>query len=293
MRVCDVSYEAPARFDDLLEVFVRTSESGARASLRVLRVRVEDDVLMCTAEQTLVLVAVPERGRRPISAATARAVEQFEGRTSSRGAGRVSATTDAYRGGLEAVDRIVNREPEADEVLRGRRSRCSTTASSTTPGSGSTSSRATTSCSGPWKGRGDRARAHPDRPGHLRRRRRDGATEIVDDVNADDRYLACFVSTRSEIVVPIAYEGRVVGEIDIDSDAARAFGDEDREFLERVAAPHLPPLPRRLGHRRRALGAEESLQAASRRVREQRSASPPGRSRGAAAIAFRPLAFAW
>jgi L-methionine (R)-S-oxide reductase len=62
-----------------------------------------------------------------------------------------------------------------------------------------------------------------------------GQTEVVDDVNADPRYLACFPSTRSEIVVPIAYEGRVVGEIDIDSDRPAAFGDEDRAFLERVA----------------------------------------------------------
>ena len=60
-------------------------------------------------------------------------------------------------------------------------------------------------------------------------------TIIVDDVNADPRYLACFASTRSEIVVPIAYEGRVVGEIDVDSDVPSAFGPQDREFLERVA----------------------------------------------------------
>ncbi len=68
-----------------------------------------------------------------------------------------------------------------------------------------------------------------------------GQTEIVDDVNADQRYLSCFPSTRSEIVVPIAYDSRVVGEIDIDSDRPAAFGDEDRAFLERVAeliAPH-------------------------------------------------------
>jgi GAF domain-containing protein len=68
-----------------------------------------------------------------------------------------------------------------------------------------------------------------------------GRTEIVDDVSADPRYLACFPSTRSEIVVPIAHDGRVVGEIDIDSDRPAAFGDEDRAFLERVAdliAPH-------------------------------------------------------
>ena len=68
-----------------------------------------------------------------------------------------------------------------------------------------------------------------------------GITEIVDDVNADPRYLACFPSTRSEIVVPIFDEGRVVGEIDIDSDRAAAFGENDRAVLERIAlqiGPH-------------------------------------------------------
>ncbi len=63
-----------------------------------------------------------------------------------------------------------------------------------------------------------------------------GRTEIVDDVHADERYLACFPSTRSEIVVPIAHEGRVVGEIDIDSDLPAAFDENDRTFLEQVAA---------------------------------------------------------
>jgi L-methionine (R)-S-oxide reductase len=68
-----------------------------------------------------------------------------------------------------------------------------------------------------------------------------GVTEIVDDVNADPRYLACFLSTRSEIVVPISYDGMVVAEIDIDSDVPSAFGDDDRAILERVAdliSPH-------------------------------------------------------
>jgi L-methionine (R)-S-oxide reductase len=62
-----------------------------------------------------------------------------------------------------------------------------------------------------------------------------GVTEVADDVNADPRYLACFPSTRSEIVVPISYERRVVGEIDIDSDQPAAFDEDDRSFLERVA----------------------------------------------------------
>ncbi len=62
-----------------------------------------------------------------------------------------------------------------------------------------------------------------------------GETLIVDDVNADPRYLACSIETRSEIVVPIRRDGRVLGEIDIDSDAPAAFGEEDRRLLEAVA----------------------------------------------------------
>ena len=68
-----------------------------------------------------------------------------------------------------------------------------------------------------------------------------GRTEIVDDVNADPRYIACFVSTRAEIVVPVSFEGTVVAEIDVDSDLPGAFNAEDQAFLERVAqliSPH-------------------------------------------------------
>ena len=60
-------------------------------------------------------------------------------------------------------------------------------------------------------------------------------TIVVDDVNADERYLACSLDTRSEIVVPIMRGDRVLGEIDIDSDRAAAFGGEDRAMLEAVA----------------------------------------------------------
>jgi GAF domain-containing protein len=61
-------------------------------------------------------------------------------------------------------------------------------------------------------------------------------TIIVDDVNADPRYLACSIETRSEIVVPIMDGNRVLGEIDIDSDQPAAFGTADRTLLEHVAA---------------------------------------------------------
>ncbi len=69
-----------------------------------------------------------------------------------------------------------------------------------------------------------------------------GVTEIVDDVNADNRYLACFASTRSEIVVPVHRDGQVSGDIDIDSDRPGAFGSDDQEFLEQVAALLAPIL---------------------------------------------------
>jgi L-methionine (R)-S-oxide reductase len=62
-----------------------------------------------------------------------------------------------------------------------------------------------------------------------------GETVIVDDVNSDPRYLSCSIKTKSEIVVPIYAQGKVIGEIDIDSHDAAAFKSEDRLFLEEVA----------------------------------------------------------
>ena len=89
---------------------------------------------------------------------------------------------------------------------------------------------------GPW--RGPQATEHvriPVGQGVCGAAAASGKTEIVDDVNADPRYLACFPSTRSEIVVPIHFEGAVIGEIDIDSDRPSAFDAGDRTFLEQVA----------------------------------------------------------
>lgn len=64
---------------------------------------------------------------------------------------------------------------------------------------------------------------------------REARTVVVDDVNKDPRYLACFLQTRSEIVVPIFANGKVVGEIDVDSDKPAAFDAQDRKLLEAVA----------------------------------------------------------
>ncbi|MGB9759457.1 MAG: GAF domain-containing protein [Thermoproteota archaeon] len=62
-----------------------------------------------------------------------------------------------------------------------------------------------------------------------------GKTVVVQDVSKDTRYISCFPSTKSEIVVPIVKDGRAIGEIDIDSDYLNAFTEEDENFLEEVA----------------------------------------------------------
>jgi len=59
---------------------------------------------------------------------------------------------------------------------------------------------------------------------------------VVGDVRKDSRYLPTFHSTRSEIIVPMINEHKhVVGMLDAESDKANAFGNEDRQFLERAA----------------------------------------------------------
>jgi acyl-CoA thioester hydrolase len=80
MRACTVLYEAPAGFDDLLEVFVRTKRIGRTSITSEYGVvRVEDDLLMCTAEQTLVLVDLAERRPFPVPEDYRRVIEGFEG----------------------------------------------------------------------------------------------------------------------------------------------------------------------------------------------------------------------
>lgn len=89
---------------------------------------------------------------------------------------------------------------------------------------------------GPWKG--EQATEHVKIPigeGICGSAAASGKTEIIPDVNADDRYLACFVSTRSEIVIPIKDNYKILGEIDIDSDKKDAFTRNDKEFLEKIA----------------------------------------------------------
>jgi len=89
---------------------------------------------------------------------------------------------------------------------------------------------------GPW--RGEHATEHTKIPigkGICGSAAQSGKTELIPNVNKDSRYLACFVSTRSEIVVPIKKNKKIVGEIDIDSDMPNAFSKQDTFFLEKIA----------------------------------------------------------
>jgi acyl-CoA thioester hydrolase len=80
MRASTVEYFAPARFDDLLEVFVRLARIGTTSTTyECAAYRVEDDVLMVTAKQTLVLVDLEERRAQPVPEHMKRTVEAFEG----------------------------------------------------------------------------------------------------------------------------------------------------------------------------------------------------------------------
>lgn len=62
----------------------------------------------------------------------------------------------------------------------------------------------------------------------------DQENKIVEDVAAEDNYLACSLETRSEIVVLIRKNGQIFGQIDIDSDEVRAFNNDDEALLSKV-----------------------------------------------------------
>ena len=80
MRASSIEYHAPARFDDLLEVFIRAARIGrTSATYEMAAYRVEDDELMVTAHQTLVLVDLEARQSAPITDEFREKIRGFEG----------------------------------------------------------------------------------------------------------------------------------------------------------------------------------------------------------------------
>ena len=57
---------------------------------------------------------------------------------------------------------------------------------------------------------------------------------VVPDVAAQDNYIACSFTVKSEIVVPLFVNGENIGQIDIDSHILDPFTEEDERFLEFV-----------------------------------------------------------
>ena len=57
---------------------------------------------------------------------------------------------------------------------------------------------------------------------------------VVPDVSAQDNYIACSITVKAEIVIPIFVNGENIGQIDIDSNTPDPFTIEDEHFLEFV-----------------------------------------------------------
>ena len=57
---------------------------------------------------------------------------------------------------------------------------------------------------------------------------------VVPDVSAQDNYIACSITVKAEIVIPIFVNGENIGQIDIDSNTPDPFTEDDERFLEFV-----------------------------------------------------------
>ncbi len=57
---------------------------------------------------------------------------------------------------------------------------------------------------------------------------------VVPDVTAQDNYIACSITVKAEIVIPIFVNGENIGQIDIDSNTPDPFTKDDERFLEFV-----------------------------------------------------------
>ena len=79
MRAVTVEYVAPARFDDLLEVFVRVERIGTTSmTYDHAAYRTEDDTLMASAKATLVCIALEKRTAVPVPQALRAQIESFQ-----------------------------------------------------------------------------------------------------------------------------------------------------------------------------------------------------------------------
>lgn len=67
-------------------------------------------------------------------------------------------------------------------------------------------------------------------------------TQRVDDVHAFDGHIACDPLSRSEIVVPLQCDGRLLGVLDIDSPRPDRFSADDQAGIEALARVYIDSL---------------------------------------------------
>ena len=80
MRGLTIDFLAPARFDDLIEVFVRVSRIGRTSvTYEYAAYRLEDDLLLVTGHQTVVLVELATHTATPVPDSFRKSVRAFEG----------------------------------------------------------------------------------------------------------------------------------------------------------------------------------------------------------------------
>jgi GAF domain-containing protein len=60
------------------------------------------------------------------------------------------------------------------------------------------------------------------------------ATIIVDDVEKFPGHIACSSSSKSEIVLPVFKEGKILGVLDVDSSELAQFDEVDQLYLEKI-----------------------------------------------------------
>jgi len=63
---------------------------------------------------------------------------------------------------------------------------------------------------------------------------KEGKTIIVPDVEQFPGHIACNSQSKSEIVVPLFFDGNIIGVLDIDSDCLNSFDETDRFYLEKI-----------------------------------------------------------
>jgi len=80
MRALTIDFLAPARFDDLIEVFVRVSRIGhTSVTYEYAAYRLDDDLLLVNGRQTVVLVELATHTASPVPESFRKTIRAFEG----------------------------------------------------------------------------------------------------------------------------------------------------------------------------------------------------------------------